>query len=481
MSGSTDIVPADRNNREVGPPRRRREDDDMPAALLEFHSPSAALAALPPSATARYTTWIISSLAIASIMVLALFPVDRVVVSAGGLVPTTPMLVVQPLDNSIVRSIDVREGDVVHKGQVLARFDPTASGADFTALQSQTANLTAQVARLKAEVSGKDYTSTPDNPASIQEAANFLRRKANYDAKLHDFDQQIAAAQNDLVGYQASAAMYAGRVKVATDVHNMRVQLQKDQVGSRLNSLASQDELMEIERSQINAQQSAAAARNKIASLQAQRQAYMDGFRADSYQQLAEAQLKLYQSTGDLAKAQLHNGLIELKAERDAIVLNIAHLSVGSVVTAAQQFMTLVPLDAPLEVEARMPADEAGYVKLGDKANVKFAAFDYNQHGGAEATVTHISANSFSEAQTQADAASAPANGLGTAGDSSGKSFYRVRMRIDRYTLRDVPKYFKPIPGMPLTADIKVGKRTILQYMLGSVLPLASDGMRDPQ
>jgi HlyD family type I secretion membrane fusion protein len=482
MSGSKSIVPASEGGRALQRSRKNEVSnmDDMPQALLEFHSPSAALAAMPPSAIARYTTWVVSSLAIASVMVLALFPVDRVVTAGGALVPVSNMLVVQPLDTSIIRSIDVHEGDVVHAGQVLARFDPTSTGADVSTLKSSVASLSAQVARLKAEVDGKEYAADPSNPASAQEAANFLRRKAGYDAKVHDFDQQIAAAQSDLVGYQASAAMLAGRVKVASDVHNMRVQLQKDQVGSRLNSLASQDELMETERSQITAQQNAAATRNRIASLEAQRNAYVESFKADSFQQLADAQLKLYQANGEYTKATLHNGLVEMRAAKDAIVLNIAHVSVGSVVEAAQQFMTLVPLDAQLEVEARMLADEAGYVKLGDQANIKFAAFDFSQHGGAKATVAHISANSFSEEQTQAGAATAPANGLGTAG-GQGKSFYRVRLRIDSYTLRDVPKFFKPTPGMPVTADIKVGRRTILQYMLGSLVPLATEGLRDPQ
>ena len=476
MSGSHEIVPQDAAGKPVA--LRRPNNDDMPMALLEFHSPSAAMAAMPPTATALYTTWIVSSLALASVLVMALFPIDRVATASGALVPTVPMVVVQPLETSIIRSIDVHEGDVVHKGQILAHLDPTATNADVSSLGLQTRSLQAEVDRLMAEVTGKDYVADPSDPASTQQAATFLRRKSDYAAKIQNYDQQIAGLRSDVVGYEASAALYAGRVKVASDVHNMRVQLQRDQVGSRLNSLSSQDELMEIERSQITSQQSATSARNKLNAMIAEREGYIQNSKAETYQSLTDAQRKLYEATGQYEKAKLQKSLLVMRADRDAVVLNIAHVSVGSVITAAQEFMTLTPLDAPLQIEARLPVDTAGYVQLGDKAQVKFQTFNYVQYGGAQAVVTNISSASFSTDDYQAGAASAPANGLATPG--GGNAFYRVRLRIDRYTLRNVPHYFKPTAGMVVTADINIGKRTILQYLMSTVIPPAIEGMRDP-
>lgn len=481
MSGSTDLVtqgPGETPGRKLAV-RKRRNDDDMPPALLEFHSPSAAIASMPPTPSARYITWIISSMSLAGMLVLALFPIDRVATAPGALVPTVPTMVVQPLVTSIIRSIDVREGDVVHKGQALAHLDPTVSNADVTNLLGQTQSFQAEVDRLTAEVSGKDYVVDPKNPASTQQEAIFLRRKSQNIAKLTDYDQQIAGLQSDLVGYQASAAMYAGRVKVASDVHNMRVQLQRDQVGSRLNSLASQDDLMEVERSQLTSQQSATSARNKLNAMVAERDEYVQSSKAQTYQDLTDAQRKLYDASGSYTKANMASTLNVMIADRDAVVLNIARVSTGSVISAAQQFITLIPLDAPLQIEARLSADDAGYVRVGDKANIKFQTFSYTQYGGAVGTVTNISANTFSQDQTEASSASAPANGLTTPGGSA-TSFYRVRIRIDKYTLHNVPKFFKPTPGMLVAADINVGKRTILQFLLSTVIPTATEGMRDP-
>ena len=481
MSDSTEIVPQDGGG--PGPRRNVRRisasNDDMPPALLEFHSPSAAIAAMPPTASARYITWIVSSMSIAGLMLMALFPINRVVTAPGALVSTEPTIVVQPLEASIIRSIDVHEGDFVHKGQVLAHLDPTLSNADVKNLGSQTRSLQAEVNRLTAEVSGKDYVVDPSDPDSTQQAALFLQRKSEYAFKLSNYAQQIAALQNQLVGFQASAALYAGRVKVAANVHDMRAELERDKVGSRLNSLASQDDLMEIERSQIGAQQDAAATRDKLNALMAERDGYVQSSKAETYQSLTDTQRKLSEASSEFQKASVTNGLLVMRADRDAIVLNIAHVSVGSVITAAQQFMTLTPTNTPLDVEARMQADQAGFVQLGDKAQVKFQTFPYVQFGGAKATVVNISADSFSEAGAQAGIASAPANGLATPG-GPGETFYRVRMRIDSYTLHDVPRYFKPTPGMIVASDINVGKRTILQYLLSSVVPTFTEGMRDP-
>ncbi len=479
MSGSNEIVP--QGETPAGKPvalRRPGNNDDMPVALLEFHSPSAAMAAMPPTATALYTTWIVSSLALASLLMMALFPIDRVVTASGALVPTVPMVVVQPLETSIIRSIDVHEGDVVHKGQVLAHLDPRVTNADVSSLGLQTRSLQAEVNRLMAEVTGKDYVADPSDPASTQQAATYLRRKSDYEAKIQDYDQQLAGLQSDVVGYEASAALYAGRVKVASDVHNMREQLQRDQVGSRLESLSSQDELMEIERSQITAQQSATSARNKLNAMIAERESYIQNSKAETYQSLTDAQRKLYEAAGAYEKANLQKSLLVMRADRDAVVLNIAHVSVGSVITTAQEFMTLTPLDAPLQIEGRLPVGQAAYVQLGDKAQVKFLTFNYVQYGGAEAVVTNISSASFSTSDYQAAAANAPANGLATPGGADG--FYRVRLRITHYSLHNVPRYFKPTAGMVVSADINIGKRTILQYLLSTVIPTATEGMRDP-
>lgn len=455
----------------------RQADDpyaqgDMPTALLEFHSPTTALVNLPPTASAQYITWLVGALTISTVTVMTIFPLDKVVSTQGRLISTQAPLLVQPFDTAIIRSIDVKEGDYVHKGDILAHLDPTTSGADTGNMKIQKEQYQAEVDRLSAEAEGKPYVVVTADPASVQQGAAFFQRKAEYNAKISNHDKKIASLQHDLQGYEANAAMYAAQTKVAADVHKMRMQLQKDQVGSKLSTLSAQSTLMETERSQISAQQQAASTRSKLAAQISEKEGYVQSWKAEVYKDLIQAEHHLAEANSQYQKAVLHNNLSTLRADQDAVVLNIAKVSEGSVLNTAQRIMTLVPVGKELEVESILSGKDVGFVKLGDKALVKFVTFPFQQYGGAHASVRTISADSFVAHEDGQQ------NGLTP--DDTTKAFYRLRMKIDRYTLHGVPTFFHPQPGMPVTADIKVGKRTIMQYLLNSFMPLMTNGMREP-
>ena len=176
-----------------------------------------------------------------------------------------------------------------------------------------------------------------------------------------------------------------------------------------------------------------------------------------------------------LRKAKLRRQLVELRSEQDAIVQSVAKVSVGSVLQSGQQFITLVPSDAQLEVEANISGQENGFVHLGDPVAIKFDTFPYAQYGMASGTVRIVSPNSFTaqdEQRNPTSAAPTAQNGL--------EPFYRARITIDNVALRNVPEGFRLIPGMPVTADIKVGKRTVLRYLFGLMVPVAQEAMREP-
>ena len=128
-----------------------RANDPILPAILEFQSPSQAIAAAPIPRTARGTIWVISSMFAACLTALGLIPIDRVVTAQGKVVSRQPLLVVQPLETSVVRSIDVTEGQSVRTGDVLARLDPTFAAADVGASEALVSTLQAEVSRMQAE------------------------------------------------------------------------------------------------------------------------------------------------------------------------------------------------------------------------------------------------------------------------------------------------------------------------------------------
>lgn len=461
-----------------GNPLARLREDDSPRALLEFHSPSAGMIATPVSPVARSMTLLMTGLLVTFVLIASFAPIDRVVTGPGILKPLASTIVVQPFDQAIVHSIDVRPGDIVKPGQIIARLDPTMSQANVVDLRKQTDSLSAEVARLTAEAAGKDYHPDLSNPASTDQEAAFLTRTGEFRSRIQDYDQQIASAQADLAGYQASAASSAQRLKIASDVQRMRAELERDQVGSHLNSLAAMDSLAEMQNQEAVAISNSNSSRGKIASLSAQRDAYTRDWKAQIYQNLTEAQRKLYQARDELSSADLRHKLVVFRASKPAIVVTIAPVSVGSVLQPGAEFITLMPIDSQYEANIRVPANEAGYIKLGDKVNVKFDTLPYIFYGSATGTVQNISADSFTPNPSPSPSAEGGSS-LAGAPDPS-HTYYSVRIAIDKYDFHKQPASFHLTPGMPLSADIKVGRRTIMQYLLQGIMPNLTQGMRDP-
>src|SRR5271169_819203 len=455
--------------------RRRSEPDDptLPA-ILEFQWPSTAIVNAPIPRSARGTVWVVTSMVVAMITAMGLIPVDQVVTAKGIAVSRAPMVLVQPLETAIVRAIDVHEGQQVRAGEVLARLDPTFAAADLGALTAQVASLDAEVARLRAEAKGKSFAYTGLDPDLALQGTIYAHRKAEFTAKVEGYARKFDELAAVISRSQSDAAGYRDRLGLAQTVEEMRQQLESRQVGSKLNTLTAMDSRAEMARALANAEQTAEGARHDLAAMVAERDGYIQGWQAEVAQNLSEATRKLSDAREQLNKASLRRKLVELRAPRDATVQSLAKVSVGSVLQSGQQFITLVPADVPLEVEANIAGREDGFVHLGDPVSIKFDTFPYTQFGMAQGTVRIISADSFNaqdEARNPTGAVPLP---------TTGEPFFRARIAIDHVGLHNVPGGFRMTPGMPVTADIKVDKRTVLSYLMGRMLPVAHEGMREP-
>ena len=451
-----------------------RSDPTLPV-ILEFQMPSTAITTTPVPRAARGIVWILGSMLLLMMAALGLIKVDRVVTAPARVVSKNPTLVLQPLEASIVRSIDVHEGEAVHAGEVLARLDPTFAQADEGALAAQVASLQAQVSRLQAEAAGKPFAYTGIDPDLSLQAAIYGQRQSEYNYKLENYTQKISGLVAAIAKVKTDEVGYRDRLQVATNVETMRRDLERLQVGSKLNTLAAMDNRAEMQRNLQGAIDQENSAQRDLAAMVAERDGYVQSWHADVSEKLSDATSKLSDARESLNKAQLRRQLVVLRAEKDGTVLTVAKVSVGSVLQSGQQFITLVPSDAPLEVEADIAGRDNGFVHVGDDVALKFDTFPFMQYGMAYGTVRTISADSFTPQDEQRN----PTSSVPLPGNST-EPYYRARIAIDRVELRGTPKGFHVTPGMPVTADIKVGKRTVLSYLLGRVLPVASEGMREP-
>ena len=450
--------------------------DPMTQVLLEFQSPAAALIDVPVPAHSRYTLWLLASAFAVALTLMATVPIDRVVTSQGKVVSTKSNIAIQPLETAIVRSIDVREGDVVKPGQLLARLDPTFAAADADALTNQVSSLQAEVDRLSAEVEGRTYVGDGSAASQLQ-LLLFTQRGAERNFKLENYRQKIDAVQTRVGQAMADVESYTTRLAVSQQVEAMRVELERQAVGSKLNTFLAQQDRNESARLLDSARSQAIGSQREMEALKAERDSYVQSTRNDSSQQLTEQGRKLSEARENLNKARLRRALVEIRADRESIVLSVAPVSVGSVMQSAEQFIILVPVDAPLEIEAVVDGRDAGFVGAGDPVTLKFDTFPYAIYGTAEGTVQALSPDSFrnpNEDRTRQSGRARAANA------DFGNTYYRARMSIDTLKLRNVPPGFRVNPGMPVTADIKIGKRTVLAYIFARIVPVAQEGLREP-
>jgi HlyD family secretion protein len=454
-------------------PRAATTDPDaLPLAVLEFQSPTAAIMATPIPPLARNSNLVITALVAVTLLLSAVMHVDKIVSAPGKLVSSAPTVVVQPFVTSIVQTINVEEGQIVHKGDVLATLNPTYAAADLTALTAQQQAYTAQVARLQAQENDQPYNPDPANPASALQAETYNQQEAEYNFTMDDYAQKISALQTTIQGYEAQATYYRQRLGIATNVEEMRRNLQRLQVGSRLDTLAATDDRVNIQSSLASAESSAAQSRRDLAAQEAERDSYEQQFKATVSQQLSDAINSLTQASQSLAKAKLNEQLVELTAPRDSIVLSVAKVSAGSVMQSGQLLMQLVPIDAPFAVEADVSGIDSGYVHPGDKVNIKFDTLPFLQYGQAEGTVLTVSPDSFNPQD--------PDTGVPVMPDAAHTLYYKVRISLDELNLHNTPPGFRLVPGMPLGADVLVGTRTIMGYFTRQILPVAYESLHEP-
>jgi len=435
-----------------------------------FQSETDEIRGAPEPRWARLTVHLLAALFVAVILVLCLTRIDRVVTSQSGkIVSTQQVNVFQALDPSIVRSIDVHEGDEVAAGQLLATLDPTFATADVRQLSQQVASLQTQVARDGALIDGKPLVFTPSaDPDFTRYAAlattYYDQQVAQYQAQLASFDARRAETQATIDKYQQDEASYQSRVDVAQRIETMQSTLAQHGTGSQMNMLTAQDQRLDLQRSLEFSHNSLIEAQHTLASITADRDAFVKQWLGQLSQDLLTARNNLDAANAQLEKATVHRDLVKLIARAPSVVLTLAPVSVGSVVKEGDPLMTLMPAGAPVQAEIQIASRDIGFVRPGDACVLKVGAFNYMEHGTADGTILWISDNAFT---TDDDGRPAPA-------------YYKARCSVATQNLVNMPARFRLIPGMTLEADLKVGTRSAAMYVLGGVLRGVGESMREP-
>lgn len=448
----------------------RRSEAAALRVIRQWQSPTEEIRHAPDPIGVRIAVWSLAAVLVGSLAATPFIKIARVVTSSSGeIVSTAALTTFQALDASIIRSVDVKEGQQVRRGQLLATLDPTITQADAGQLRLQVAALDAQIARDRAERAGTPFAPPPGLPPDTAGAwtlqrALFDQRAAALAAQLKSFDEKLATTRATLAKLQGDAGRFAEREKITRQVQDMRATLYKSGASSLVSLLEANDARLQILQSLDDGHNGLIEAQHQQAGIEADRDAFLRGWRVAIDQDIVTALNARDAALAALDKANRLRDLVRLVAPADAVVLSVSRLSGGSVLKQGDELMKLAPLDAPVEAEVHLPARDIGFVRPGDPVALKVDAYNSYEHGSAAGRLSWISEGAF------------------TADDDSQAAapYYKARVSIDRMEFNDLPKSFRLIPGMTLTADVRVGSRSVFTYIMGGFFRGMGEEMRGP-
>lgn len=439
-----------------------------PGTVVEYLPDADEIERSPPPRFAQMTLQVLALGIVVFLIWASLSQLDQVVVAQGRLVNPRPNLVVQPLETGVIQTVDVRVGQIVKKGDQLATLDATFAQADESQLRLRLESLNTQIAGIQREIDGKappraDGTTTAD---SKLQADLLSERKANYNAQQLKLAETAGRLRAALVSNRQDQMLIQSRQRSVKEIEAMQEKMVAQKYGTPLQLLEAQQRSQEITRELEMAKSREVELRRELAAFEAEKIAFEKNWRQKSLEDLLTLTRERDGIEQQLQKADMRSKLVTLTAPADSVVLEIAKLSPGSIIREAETFFTLVPLNSQLEVEVQINSVDVGYIKTGMPVHVKLDAYPFQRHGSLEATVRNISEDAF---KRDANA------------KASVDAYYLVHLQLGNAKLRNMAENARFLPGMTASAEVVVGKRSVISYFAWPLTKGLDEAIREPR
>jgi adhesin transport system membrane fusion protein len=421
---------------------------------------------IKPKAVSNLLLWLIVSFIVVFIAWASIVKLDRTVHAPGRVVPSSRLQVLSNFEGGIVAAILVHVGDLVKRGQPLVRLDQTQAGAEFGSSEITVAALNAKIARLQAEIAGREPIYPPAPTAEIAQQIGIER--SLHAARMSDLASLSAAgaaraAQAERAVAEARSA-YASRIS-ARDSAKRQLDLIRPLVE---RGIEPQLTLIQLENSAAvagtdAAQASAAIARaqSAVAEARASLAQVRSAWRAQAGTDLAAAQSEMAARQRSIPALAAKLGRSTVASPVDGRVNRVLVSTVGSSIGAGQPIVEVVPSADTLTVEALVSPKDIAAVRIGQRARVNITAYESGVYGGMDGRVLTISPDATVEERT-------------------GESHYTVRVRADAQNFHD-PEGRRLIIGPGMTADVNLigDKRSIMAYILTPFTRLGEEALRE--
>lgn len=428
---------------------------------------------------AHSVMWVIVLLLVLAVVWACVSKVDKVVAAEGKLVTTRPNITMKPLERSVIKSVPVRMGQVVEKDQVLVELDPTVNAAELKSLTEQLAHYRCQEARLKAEQSGAAELTLPEDLVGTAPAAQQL---ALFRTRCDYFAKRVSYLQTSVDRYDAtsasvekSLAKYDEMMEPLNRIESVYIKLAEQGLAPRVEMLNTKIQRMGNEIEVENQRTRLVEDEQMRNTAAAELSTFIAEWKQQIDEQLAETGLQMMALREKIRQTTYLATTESLKSPCRAVVHEIAPYQEGSAVREAEAYITLIPLDEPLEAEVDILPKDVGLLRKGDTARLKLDAFPFQKYGTLQGRITYISADTV-ESTSNLDQEESSSLSAATGGR---RPQFRVRMAVEG-DLDGVPAQLWQSAGMRLRAEIKVGERTVISYLMHPFLKAMDESIREP-
>jgi hemolysin D len=457
----------------AGPKRLVTETAFLPAALSLQES--------PPHPAPRRAIAVICIAFMSAILWASFGKLDVVAVAPGRIIVSERSKVIQPLEAATVRAIHVKDGQQVQEGQLLIELDSTQVGAEHA--QNKQQWLAAQSEKLRAHAlqvgmtTGKlsVLTTTQATPWCGQSA---LERCEPWLMLQHQLDTEWLDMRSKRERLAATVQTRMGQIQVAEAsiqrlqdlLGNLR-QRETDFAVLATQGFISQHGLQDKTRDRLDIDNELvkvrAEHRTAIAAHQEaikEQNAYLAEIHKNLSQRLFTAQQDIERLTQEQVKSEQRLHLLELRAPVSGTVQQLAVFTTGGVVTPAQALLVIVPSGHDVVAEVMVANKDIGFVQPGQTVRIKLETYSFTRYGTLDGLATWVSADALTrDPQNNGNPNNPASNG------QAPLAYFPAHIQLKQSSIQIDGKAMPITPGLNVTAEIKTGKRTVMDYLLSPI------------
>lgn len=391
----------------------------------------------PDNRYLRLSLYVLGAAALIFFPWAALTPITQVVNASGEVIPEGEVNVVQHLEGGIVSRVDVSDGDEVRVGEVMLELRPNLVESEYRATEQQLKNLLLQQQQLQAAIRGERVLPPTEG---INEGNKVSQAQVDLlNSRMDNRNDQIKAAQAVVAEKRAEITGLNNQIALYLKQRSMWSGLVASGAASRLNLLDIDTKLAEMR-----------GARNESLKALSQAEANLNGVQSglvfEQNSQVAQLVNEEAVVAENIKKTRNQLDRTKITAPVNGVVSDLRFKAPGGVVGPGAVVLSVVPNSTQRLVEVRVPSGDIGFVKPGQKVDVKLQPFDSTIYGSVPGRVLSIGGNSVQDPDDR-------------------KYYYKARIQLDRQFVDVANRKYPIAVGMPLVADIKGAQRSVLRYI----------------